>query len=386
MAAVAAVGNSTAEYPWDDPDILAAPKLSSEQKQQYEEEGYLLLEGLIPPVLVQELQKEVERMEALASGLEKSTAVFDLEESHDSSDKSSPPRVRRVTRPDKLSDAFARLMRHPRILGVCKQLQGTTDLRHGNFKLNLKSPNYGSAVQWHQDWAFYPHTNQNLLAVGIMIDEVTVENAPLMVVPKSHKGPLFSHHRDGVFVGGVSDPAGLIGAEQLKGAEQLFGPAGSCSFHHARLLHGSDLNRSTKSRAMVFLEVNPADAWPLAPRPQDMEARELSEAVAAEKEKAMEQQLMNQPVQFIKDPQKYLELGTADGTYSGYPVVNLGEKQMLCGSQKAPRMEEGVPIRMPWPKPVGDKYQGSIYATQNLVEKPVFAKFEEVEIKGVAKL
>ena len=42
---------------------------------------------------------------------------------------------------------------------------------HGS-KLNMKAPKYGSPVEWHQDWAFYPHTNDDILAIGVMLDDV----------------------------------------------------------------------------------------------------------------------------------------------------------------------------------------------------------------------
>ena len=36
--------------------------------------------------------------------------------------------------------------------------------------------------------AINPHTNEDLAAVGIMIDDVDMENGPMMVVLGSHKG------------------------------------------------------------------------------------------------------------------------------------------------------------------------------------------------------
>ena len=47
------------------------------------------------------------------------------------------------------------------------------NLRYHNNKLNMKNPANGSAVQWHQDWAFYPHTNDSILEVGIALDDMT---------------------------------------------------------------------------------------------------------------------------------------------------------------------------------------------------------------------
>jgi len=69
-------------------------------------------------------------------------------------------------------------------------------------KLNIKAPGGGMAVEWHQDWALYPHTNDDLLAVGVMVDDVDEENGPLQVIPGSHRGPILDHSNpDGVFCG-----------------------------------------------------------------------------------------------------------------------------------------------------------------------------------------
>ena len=69
----------------------------------------------------------------------------------------------------------------------------------------MKSAGYGAAIEWHQDWAFYPHTNDDLAAVGVMFDDMEIENGPLMIIPGSHRGPIFDHHADGVFCGAM-DP------------------------------------------------------------------------------------------------------------------------------------------------------------------------------------
>lgn len=46
-------------------------------------------------------------------------------------------------------------------------------------------------------------------------------------------------------------------------AVRLTGRAGSASVHHVRLVHGSDLNRTPRSRRLLFYEMAAADAWPL---------------------------------------------------------------------------------------------------------------------------
>ena len=90
------------------------------------------------------------------------------------------------------------------MVGILTQLIGP-GVRFQTGKLNMKSAGDGSAVEWHQDWAFYPHTNDDLLAVGIMLDDVDETNGPLCVLPGSHRGVIHDHHANGVFCGAI-DP------------------------------------------------------------------------------------------------------------------------------------------------------------------------------------
>ena len=135
-------------------------------------------------------------------------------------------------------------------------------------KLNLKAAGYGAPVEWHQDWAFYPHTNDDLAAVGIMIDDVDDTNGPLLVIPGSHTGPIFDHHADGIFCGAM-DPD-RCEVDYAK-AVALTGPAGSITIHHARTVHGSATNASGKPRRLLLHQYRAADAWPLMAFQQDFD-------------------------------------------------------------------------------------------------------------------
>lgn len=86
------------------------------------------------------------------------------------------------------------------------------------------------------------------------------ENGPLMVFPGTHKGPVYDHHHNGCFVGAMDlEASGL----DMKDAVPLTGPAGSITIHHARIVHGSALNRSTRDRRIIFYEMMAADAFPI---------------------------------------------------------------------------------------------------------------------------
>jgi ectoine hydroxylase-related dioxygenase (phytanoyl-CoA dioxygenase family) len=149
------------------------------------------------------------------------------------------------------------MMRHERVLDIVAQLIGP-QIRQNGHKLNMKYAEYGSPVEWHQDFAFYPHTNDDLLAVGIAIDDMTLENGCLLVIPGSHKGPMYDHHQDGIFVGAVTDPDFTpthVVPIQLK--------AGGISIHHARALHASAPNTSPYPRRFLLYQYCAIDAWPL---------------------------------------------------------------------------------------------------------------------------
>ena len=51
-------------------------------------------------------------------------------------------------------------------------------------KVNLKPPESStSVIRWHQDWAFFPYTNDSLVTVCIAIDDSTKENGKLSGEP-----------------------------------------------------------------------------------------------------------------------------------------------------------------------------------------------------------
>ncbi len=193
--------------------------LTAHEVSFYEENGYLVLPGRIPESILTEIRADIARFEEEARGLVASNDRLDLEESH----TPDAPRLRRIKLPHTISDVIRALMKSDHILGPVRDLIGP-DLRLHTSKLNMKSATYGAAVEWHQDFAFYPHTNDDVLAVAVIIDDMAHENGPLKVFPGSHRRAILDHHCDGVFVGAVD-----LGAQGLDPADavELTGPAGS---------------------------------------------------------------------------------------------------------------------------------------------------------------
>jgi len=221
--------------------------LSDAQIESYHENGYLVLESHLPSDIINSIRGEIARFEAEASGISVSNERLELEDGH----TSEQPRVRRIRLPHTISDVMRKLMYSDHILAPARDLIGP-DLRLHTTKLNMKSAQNGAAIEWHQDYAFYPHTNDDILAIGVIIDDMQSENGP--------KGPVYDHHVDGVFAGAfLPQDVGLNPDD----AVELAGPAGSISIHHGRIVHGSAQNTSDQSRRILFYEMMAADAFPI---------------------------------------------------------------------------------------------------------------------------
>ena len=282
----------------------------------YRDNGYLVVPEVLSQAEVAALREVTEAFVERARAVTSHDEIFDLEDSHSAAE----PRVRRIKTPHQWDDTYRRMVDHPKILTALQKLWGPS-IRFDVSKLNLKAAGYGAPVEWHQDWAFYPHTNDDLAAVGIMIDDVDDSNGPLLVIPGSHKGPIFDHHADGVFCGAM-DPA--RGEVDFRKAVALTGPAGSITIHHARTVHGSATNSSGRPRRLLLHQYRAADAWPLL----------------------------------------------------GVPDYGAFRSLLLCGEETIEPRVTAVPVRLPLPPAA---HQGSIYENQRSRRSRYFETAREPE-------
>lgn len=292
-----------------------AEVLTPDQIAFFQEQGYLVLERRIPMEIIENIRAEIVRFEEEARTMTTSNDRLDLEDTH----TTAAPRLRRIKLPHTTSDVMAQLMVSDHVLAPARDLIGP-NLRLHTTKLNMKSANYGAAIEWHQDFAFYPHTNDDVLAIGVIIDDMEEANGPLMVFPGSHRGPIHDHHTDGVFVGAMDLAAN---GYDTKNAAVLTGPAGSISIHHGRIVHGSAQNISDRDRRLLFYEMMAADAFPIM------------------------------------------------GAMTTFPSIEDYDSRMLCGvTTNTPRLKD-IPVRIPQPQPERNK---SIYEIQKGLKARAFGE------------
>ena len=229
--------------------------LSAAQKVDYHRDGFLMVEDAVTPTQLAQTQKVTDALIEASRAVSESNEIYDLDQGH----STDAPRLTRIKLPHKRDPIFQEVLANSGVTQVLNDLLGP-DVSLITSKLNTKAPGGGAAVEWHQDWAFYPHTNDDLLAVGLLLEDVDLDNGPLMVIPGSHKGPVLSHHAEGQFCGAVNPDDPLF---DMGKAVTLTGKAGSMSVHHVRTLHGSAPNTSDRARKILFFECAKADAWPI---------------------------------------------------------------------------------------------------------------------------
>ena len=292
--------------------------LTEDQINTYREVGAIVVPDRLNASDLAAVHSEIDRFMEEAKSLDASNDRLDLEDTHTPEN----PRVRRIKLPHTISDVFRDLMLSDKILAPARDLIGP-NLRLHTSKLNMKSAGFGAAVEWHQDFAFYPHTNDDVLAIGVMIDDMAEENGPLMIFPGSHTGPIFDHHNDGVFAGAMDlERDGL----DMKVGLTLTGSAGSISIHHGRAVHGSALNTSDRDRRILFFEMMAADAFPIM------------------------------------------------GSMTSFGSLEEYNQNMLCGTPSIePRLKD-VPIRIPLPQP---ENRGSIYEIQKGLKNRGFGIYDK---------
>ena len=299
--------------------------LTRDQVERYRREGYVVVEDLVAAETLAELRRVTEEIVATAHGVTSHTDVLDLEPSH----TPERPRVRRIKSPHLAHPFYWDMAGHPPVMAAIEPLIGPDVRVRPGGKVNLKSAGYGAPVEWHQDWAFYPHTNDDVLAVGILLDDVDEDNGPMMVLPGSHLGPIHDHHANGAFCGGIDLARTPL---DLSGAVALTAPAGSVTIHHARLVHGSAVNRSDRPRRLLLFEYAAADAWPLA------------------------------GVEPLDDFEEF-------------------NRRVVHGRPTPEPRLAPVPVRMPFPRAV---HQGSLYENQRTLGRRYFAAADEPEREAVA--
>jgi ectoine hydroxylase-related dioxygenase (phytanoyl-CoA dioxygenase family) len=145
-----------------------ALELSQEQLQEYQEQGYLVVPGLLS-------EEEVEEFVSYEAAQDKEW--------------------RNHLDNHKRDDHWRYVATHPSVAGVAEQILGSKPMIVQSMLLEKWPEQEGKGTALHQDTHYLPNEPNTLMACWLAMSDTDGTNGGLCVVPGSHKGELYSTHK-----------------------------------------------------------------------------------------------------------------------------------------------------------------------------------------------
>lgn len=221
--------------------------LTAEQKAFYDENGYVVVRGVISR---EEAAGYRQELHDLAARLQK---IREIDATWSSVRKSGTAKTTILHCHDVQfqSAAMARLIVDPRITSLAASIIGPNVQLH-HTKMFIKPPEKGSPFPLHQDYPYFPHLRHSMMAAIIYFDDCPEEKGCFRVVPGTHKlGPLPYEQAD----------LSLSPEEwPIERATPLPGKAGDVILFSYLTVHGSGLNVSNEARTTLLIQMrDPTD-------------------------------------------------------------------------------------------------------------------------------
>ncbi|MBC8136032.1 MAG: phytanoyl-CoA dioxygenase family protein [Fibrella sp.] len=149
---------------------------------------------------------------------------------------------------------------HPQIVTMVAQLMGTDTVRVWHDQVQIKPSHIGGPTIWHQDFPYWPViAPAELVSAWVALEDATVENGCMSMVPRSHKWGAYN----GGTVGSIPDdwgPAHDVGfVPEGESVEPVACevPAGGVVFHHCMTWHGAPPNHTGRGRPAIAVHYMP---------------------------------------------------------------------------------------------------------------------------------
>ena len=215
--------------------------------ENYDRDGFVVAPGLLTSSEVDALLAETL---AISKGQRGSIAGA-LSSAEDSSDAAVLSGFIAIHFPHKISPLMLETLRHPKIASVLTELLGPNVKAMQSMLFVKQAGKPGQA--WHQDEFYIPTRDRSLVGAWIALDDATVENGGLWIIPGSHQA-------------GVLYPMRQHGDDRFDGAAEAYDfphsetdaiavevQRGDVVFFHGYALHRSLPNRAPSGyrRALV---------------------------------------------------------------------------------------------------------------------------------------
>ncbi len=233
-----------------DRDAAAAVRLTPEQLQQYERDGFVAGPRVLSDSQISTLRDQLSEL------VQPDHAGKEYWYEYHSNESADPDTVLfHALGAWRIRPAFHDILWNPGITVPASQLLGGS-VRFWHDQLFCKPARHGGVVAWHQDYSYWTRTEPMAhLTCWIGLDESTVANGCVHYIPGSHKWDLLP------ITGLAGDMVAIQEVLNDEQWEQFQHPvavelkAGECVFHHPLAIHGSFANQTDIPRRAIVLNM-----------------------------------------------------------------------------------------------------------------------------------
>lgn len=216
----------------------------------YERDGYLRYGKLL----------EVDEVAALRAGLDR-VARLELTAPDDSSPEfafghrrqgvdwdASPRAITQFVNMWKRDEAYAEIIRKPLIVEVAKELLGASGVRLWHDQVIAKPPGDNGHFRFHQDFYFWPLDSPTIVSCWLALDEATVDNGCMHVIPGSHRDERFTPEARAKALPDGDPARREMEAQPASVGKPVELAAGEGMFHHCLNFHATPQNETDRQR------------------------------------------------------------------------------------------------------------------------------------------
>jgi ectoine hydroxylase-related dioxygenase (phytanoyl-CoA dioxygenase family) len=235
-------------HPWNDGSDFAVPDraqpsvLSDAQRDQFERDGYTVVDNIIEGDELAQLTAELDELEVKTDAFlaKQADGRFNIAESG---------AITFTTWCVLRSEAARRFTIHPTMVALCNELLGP-DVNLYWDQAVYKKPEKPRPFPWHQDTGYTFTTPQNYLTIWVSLNGATVDNGCPWVLP--------GVHRHGTLLHRWVDPMGWQCIDEPEGAVPAEVGAGGAVVFSSLTPHQTGPNTTTEPRKAYIVQYGPA--------------------------------------------------------------------------------------------------------------------------------
>jgi ectoine hydroxylase-related dioxygenase (phytanoyl-CoA dioxygenase family) len=247
--------------------LIDAPsiEISDEQRRQYREQGYFVLESVIPAGQLEMLRR------VCAAGIESIHRRMD-EAGTDVIDINHRGKRYFVSREFVQHPELREFLFGPLMASICRATLGDRAYLF-NEQFVVKAAERGMKFGWHQDSGYVGYPHRDYLSCWCALDDMSVENGTVFMLPYDRAGTreLVGHVKEE----GTNDQVGYHGEDP---GEPVIVPAGSIAVFSSVCFHRSGTNTTSRMRRSYLAQYS---AEPIV-RPDNGKLHQLADLVYAD--------------------------------------------------------------------------------------------------------